>query len=339
MLQVQEDVRGYYSDRYASGSIGAVGHIAPASANRLKGFITRVIRDSESTSLFNDIVQSGISRMNQSQGDSVSKCPTRLSVRAIVEKEFGDNARDCISKAVNIEANIALNCGYDLIYAGSNSNGRSTRSYDEIANAYSQVIQDTWCNMKDAHAFKLFFDMETAQAKANGYVVNEISASNVLHEYQRIISLLAIFGYDSSESDSIIQNQDNLIVGAYKGDDLIGLGVAERRRITLDNGEDIYVAELTDAFVIPEHRGNNMYFLISTHEILNLIRDNNQIDLIYGESNLDEIAVLKSAARQGRRFAGILPEHAIIGNSAKSLAVTYLNKEDTLKISNHFGIQ
>lgn len=338
MIQVQEKAHSYYSDEYSSGSIGAVGYIAPASANRLKGFLTKVIRDEESSNLFSSIVQTGLLRVHNHHGNEVSHQHTRLSVRAVVESDFVNVARNSISKIMNIEASISLGHDYEIVYAGSNSHNRSARSYGEITSAYSQIVHETWCNMQDAQAFKLLFDRETKEAQAKGYYVREIGANNVGFEYLRILSLLATFGYSASESDSIVRNCDNLIVGAYSGNNLIGLGIAEKKNITLDNGVQINVAELTDAFVMPQHRGNNMYFLISTHEIINLIRENSQIDLIYGESNLDEIAVLKSAARQGRRFAGILPEHAIIEGSAKSLAVTYLNKSDMLEISNHFRI-
>lgn len=116
--------------------------------------------------------------------------------------------------------------------------------------------------------------------------------------------LYSAFGWNEEDVAKILNNQNNLLVGAFKNAILISTGMAERAEVNLIKGNerfDFVMYEITEAATREEFRGNGLYLAVAL--IINRLLSETDANLVFGESNLAAPGVLKAAYRQGRHSA------------------------------------
>ncbi len=121
---------------------------------------------------------------------------------------------------------------------------------------------------------------------------------------KQYIALYAAFGWSADNVRALLGSKNNVMIAAFKGNELVSAGMAERAYIKVERkGQEIPLVmyEITEAATKEEYRGNGLYTQVAIQLMKTLARTD--VHLIYAESNLLAPGVLRSAHRQGRYSA------------------------------------
>jgi hypothetical protein len=319
-----------FTDRHdMTTSFGAIGCIAPASCNRLKGFIgasetsareITPVTDSEGVRTIGRIVERGVSRIEGS--DSLS----RLSIRTLINRNLEDELYSEVERAgARIEAVIPLRNGrshMELVYIGYN--GETRRASAEERERYATVRRiaelGTARKMPDGE-IPITVDIIYNSEQGSGLCQSDLE--------QLAGMMMTNFGYTGSEARAVLTDEKNIIAVARRKEDgrIVGMNVTECRSVPLADGSEIIMGEITDANVLPECQGKGYYTMIVSR-VMDQLR--NRLDVLFTESVLNQ-SLLNSALRLGRRIGGdgeripgFLENHASVGGMTQTMFVTYL---------------
>ncbi|MHB1829847.1 MAG: hypothetical protein ACYCO0_00440 [Candidatus Micrarchaeaceae archaeon] len=311
------------------GSFGSVGVITPASSDRLKGFLTYVVKDDTTAKFTADVVREGMNRLKNGHF-------SRLSIRIIATAGSMENlAKEIKSKGAEIEAQIPVTSDNSLfmVYIGYNKPSRVLSS--ERRSEYSQAIDNAVSGADNAQPLKSL-DITKYGTKIIDGSTRDFSAS----DREDIFNLLSTFGYDREGALNIVSDESNIIGMVYdrKTSRIVSISVTERRDIALEGGITLHMAELTDAVTSDTERHNRLYPILLNEVFRHIYNEHSEISLVYAESNVSNISLLNTAAMQHRQIGGMLPLHAYIRNpntgelERKTLAVTSLTRDGMSKV-------
>lgn len=344
----REAVQSIFREGVDNSSFGPLGYISRVSAGRLKGFIGYIgsgsahregqiapIDNANQVKFIGEVVSEGINRLSKS-GSS------RLSVRALVRNGMLERLQTEISsRGASIEASLPANDTYTIVYIGYNTPQRELSS--ELRDQHNKAIEKAISSY--GHSQSAIASLAREIINQNNYSTRIVGGSErqfSSSERERIYQLLSTFGYNNEGAENLITNDRNIIGLVYKniGDmqTVVGISVTERRSLTLTNGANIHIAEVTDGTVSQESNGKSLYSRLLSEVFVYIAENFKDLSIIYAESNVSSAPLLKTAAIQGRTFSGILPNHANIMNrntgqlELKSLAVTYMTREQILEI-------
>lgn len=312
-----------FKERGPSNSFGPIGYIAPASSDRLKGLIGTVrggvqrrispLYQPEHVYSVARVVEEGRRRM-------LEGAATRLSIRTIATEGMIDVIRSEMQRSgATVEATVPVTSEASMVYIGLNlpsrTEGRGSPQHPTESSGF--------INEGGSYTTRIY-DNRNGSEMPDRFV----------HE---AVAMLSSFGYSPSEAFAVIKSENN-IIGISTREDLsgrsphilVGISVAERTTIQLTTGIEIHLVEMTDGKVRPEHRGNGIYYELSTDVINYLIQRNvdglERTNLIFAESNRDNLNLMGVAHRQGRNFVGLLRDHVEIDGTLKNFEVTFLNR-------------
>ena len=340
-------LRSVFSDNPDSSSFGPIGHIAPVSANRLKGLIGYVedvrqdgriapIENGKHAEFIGEVVREGIARLRASPDR------TRLSIRTIVQNNALNDLDAAVRSAgAQIESKIPVNEDYVMAYIGYNAPERALSSEREAE------FNDTINGAILQHGYEkasLATLARDIRSNSDNYSIRIIDGNRRVvssAELASIYTLLGTFGYNSEQARAALFNENNMVGLVYENSGtsrrVVGISITERRGITLSDGTSLHIAEVTDGTVSKAANGRSLYSRLLLELFRHIILNRPDLSLIFGESNISSDSLLKSAALQGRSFEGLLPNHALIKNrntgqlELKSFVVTYLTREQLIE--------
>ena len=311
-----------FKDTPCGSSFGAIGHITPASANRLKGFIgtegtadnriTKITTDEDITNI-SATVALGIERVKDGAGYS------RLSLRMFVSERMLERFSQEIERiGASVEAIIPIRNGdCRMVYVGYNSEDRTTER---------STLESYLRRIDEVRTGTLIGGQKTAPETMSIEIINDRSTptftSNLVTMRQMLMNA---FGYSHGVATSTLMEETNTIAVIRSEGKIAGMCIAERRQITVMPNERIELAEVTDAHVLPEYQGNGFYNALSM-ELVNHLKSTG-VHLIFTESNVTQESMLRTIAKQDRVVAGILPKHAMIEGGLRDLVVTYFRTD------------
>lgn len=352
MLAERPEVyKGIYIDN--GSSIGPVDGMYKVGGTRLKGFINTVVSTNEQLS---DLAATLKSLKGLLHRDSEL---SRLTFRVLVRQDLvnkGETFKDEIRPHVEaVIPRIRLSGDrheYSILYLGSNKEGRRATAEDHAKYAQNtetaslsngkKSLDGVISGMRDS-ILKEGQTYTYRPSADKSYSIKLFEPSKITNgERTELARLLATFGYDQEATRSVIEGKNSIKAVAYNGVGIACLAVAEMAEVPLAGRPSLKITEITDAVVRGEDKGNQLYFMTSSY-LLTYLLMNYSPDIVYGESNLKSIGVLKAALEQGRSFStdvsprmgagtGILEKHAIIGGELSSLVVTFFDSEQVADI-------
>lgn len=169
----------------------------------------------------------------------------------------------------------------------------------------------------------------------------------------QIASLYTRFGKTPEQVHKMLEDQNNILCIARKGDVIVGAGMAELAAIPIQTERGVVVfrfAELTEAATLESYARNGVYTAVCAKEIdeLSQLPPDQQIDMALGECNGKAGGVLSAAHTLGRTFAiqdvdlyggdvkGYLPQHVPISGSERRTAnndlfPAYISHQDIMQ--------
>ncbi len=309
------------------GSFGAIGTINPASSERLKGFLTYLVKDASTSKFTAEVVAEGIRRL---EGPF-----SRLSIRIIATNEAIESLANAIRPTgAEIEAQVPVTDSLNMVYIGYNTPARTLGS--ERRSEHLHAISEALSSADNAQGLKSL-DTTKYGIKIIDGSEREFSAS----DREDIFKLLSTFGYDMAGAMNVVSDESNIIGVVFdrKTSKIVSISVTERRDIAIDGGRImLHMAELTDAVTSDTERHNRLYPLLLNDVFRHIYNEHQEISLAYAESNVSNISLLNTAAMQWRQFNGMLPYHAAIMNpntgelELKTMEVTSLDRDGMLKV-------
>jgi len=311
-----------------STSFGPIGRISQVKSERLKGlvgyYVSRFrtrnevitpITTAMHAQFIADVVKEGIQRI--SEGDN-----TRLSIRTIAAPGMMPMLTEQVRRAGGqLEAQIPLNANYTLVYIGYNDPSRELSS--ELMMAYRANVS--------ASSMRVANKSHYNSAAYSIRIIDGEERSFSGPEKEDIYCLLRTFGHTRQSAIQMIEDGMNIIGLAYTGDGRVaGMSITERRAIELSDGTRLNIAELTDGVVAHSARGNSLYSTILNEVYAHIHANRREIAIVYAESNVSSMPLLRAAVDDGRVFDGILPNHHRIINprtgelELKSMVITYM---------------
>lgn len=311
------------------GSFGSVGFIAPASSDRLKGFLTYVVENAETARFTAEVAKEGMRRLENGPF-------SRLTMRIIATKGAMDAlAKEVESAGAEIEAQVPVTSDGSLVmvYIGYNKPSRTLST--ERRAEHIQSINSAISSVDNAQPLK-----SLDAAKYGTKIIDGPTRNFSTPELEDIFNLLSTFGYDRESALNVVSDESNIIGLVYdaKTSRIVSISVTERRDIVLEVGITLHMAELTDAVTSDTERHNGLYPNLLNEVLKDIYDKHPEISLVYAESNISNTSLLNTAAIQGRQIGGMLPYHAYIRNpntgnlELKTLAVTYLTRSGLLNV-------
>lgn len=316
----------------STSSIGAMWPPETASYDRIRGFYDQVVATPDDIDLF----LKNFDAHKQLTDDHIDA--TRLSIRALVSL----NALRALHDAhIQIEGGLPLRGDKDhmVVYMGWNSDDRSVplEKISEQSELLKQVTQLPLGN-KINHNDLLSMNLEP------NIIGQDTSDNDKRRLIGKFTDLYAVFGYDENDVEELLLNPNNSIAYFEQDNKIVSTAMAEKAIVDIEGHGRIKLTEITEAITRPNHRGKGLYKAISGYLINTLEnQDSEQMDVIYGETNLAMEGVLIAAHQNGRRFShfdagslgisqlgfGILPQNFSIKDGTETrqyndFALSYL---------------
>ncbi|MBI4973674.1 hypothetical protein HZC27_03640 [Candidatus Roizmanbacteria bacterium] len=278
----------------STSSVGAlVWPPIEASEQRKKGVLMRVLESKRDLlSIINEFNTTPFGR--NEKGEDITRKSGRIFVSNQALREVigtpGEGI-DVIETVVPLrKSGIPQLEDCSMVYLGSNHESRRTapniiaQEMEEAEGIFQSEI------LPSNHAYQDFeFNILTEEMKNDATIQSQYD------------TLYQAFGWGSEDVAKILTNENNVLVAAFRQDELVSAGLAERCEIPLErNGEEIpfVMYEITEAATKQEYRGNGLYTQVAIKLMEYLATTD--VNLAYAESNLQAPGVLKSAHRQGR---------------------------------------
>lgn len=307
-----------------TGSIGAAWPPALATNQRLRGFYTEgVITGQQEANIVTDHIESAVDEMLCSAHIS------RLSIRVV--SEIGSLARLAFDRA-NIEAALPISdTDLVIVYVGANRDDRQM-SAERLA-AHQALLHRVSQRTHSDHTPDLD--------------VKIVDRQNTAQLVPAFAKLYSSFGYDLSETEQLLRDDNNVIAYHKDGDVVASTAMAEKAAIEINGLGKLTLVEITEASTHPAYRQRGLYRSVSGYLIRHLMslhrEDAMNMDALYGESNLTMPGVVIAAHQNGRRFSyfdrddlgfndvgfGILPQNFSVADGTETrdyndFAVSYV---------------
>lgn len=299
-----------------TSSIGAIGRLPQtASYERAKFFVPEVVTNmAEVIHVMGNVVDFPFR-------EEVTRVSGRMIVKNELLQPFAQYYPNYIETIIPLEGTSAGLDDCMLLYVGHNHSLRiadNEKTQAQLRNA-AQIFSAARKPLEPRTAFY------------TRPLHDEERTSNKMRE--AYYELYKPFGWTMEEIEQLLENPNNIIRAAFGSrDTLLGSALAELITIPLFiDGKLVYfkIAEITEAATSPLARGLNLYGYVSEDLMITLAQEEN-INLVFGETNLDASGVLKVAARQGRTPAfataekyGVahathLPQHVTISQGVEN---------------------
>lgn len=328
MMQMARRTRRPIEREQTPSSIGEIGIVQTERGRvmRRKGFVTQVIETEDELRRFReDFLEAEISRMNHQPWLSDI---TRLQVRVVINSELLQSGKSMehIEAVVNI-GKINGSGNYAIVYFGHNKQERS------ITGEQREEYNRRWVLTNLSRNIERLSDILSSPTY-KGYTISRVDHDSMT-QAQRTAMLGMLnhsFNYNEHDSNYILDDPNNtFFVATTQTGEVVGMSMAERRRVNLTDGRSVMIAEVTNATVIRGHGGNGLYGAISAHLIRHLAGGTDpetRVDLVYSESNIDRQSLLNAIAMQHRTVAGMMPNNSFVDNELRTMLVTYLNRQE-----------
>lgn len=271
----------------ATSSIGTTWPPAIAPYNRVRGIYDSVISDPDDVARFVDIF-GNVQQETESCGEA-----TRLSIRALCTAPAISRIEE---SGIDVEGAVPLRRQpLYLTYTSWNSDDRTPS--DEIMTNNVRVINQVATSHHSDMVSRLVGSDSFQPRTING-TTPEATKRALLSEF---VGLYAIFGYNQDDVEAILHDENNTIAFAMDDDGITSTAMAERATINIPGAGDLNVVEITEAVTREDQRGRGLYTAVSGH-LLDSLRRDPSVDMVYGESNLAMRGVLRAAHQNGRRF-------------------------------------
>lgn len=287
-----------------TSSIGACWPPAPASYERIRGFYTDGVVDSQTA------VRDFTEAFEDTAASMLDDEHTRLSIRGLSTLA---HVADIAEQGVEIEAAIPLQTDHDepilMFYAARNETDR-TVTQEQTARHADLLHQVT--NRDRVPRRQEEFDVTPSLITAQHTGEDRSTITGQMAE------LYARFGYTLEDTEAILSNPANTIAILQLGAQVVSTAMAEKGSIEVNGFGPLHLMEITEAITDPAYRGNGLYQRVSrllTQHVLEL-RQSGQLALhaLYGESNMAMPGVLIAAHQNGRRFSHADRETVGIGD-------------------------
>lgn len=328
-----------------TSSIGPQWPPAPASYHRVKGIDNRgCITEPEQLTRLETYLEELASELR-------AEGPSRLSLRALVEHRLLQEHRAML--AAWGEAIIPLvGCGerfeaVSLVYWGRNHATRD-RHADDLARSLSNV------ELAERKAPRAAGEM-IHRVRGGGYGLRMLSRPERLHHdslHRAMADLYSRFGWSTDETRQILANPQSLIAVAERDGEVVSAGIAELSLVALGSGDELRMAEFTEAATRVDHQGHGLYsgiVALLSRELAQRSRRGEilggELNVAFGECSGHDLGVLIAAKHLARTFSrkycqeqglpvdGYLCQHVPIAGAPRStdyndLFPTYLSRAD-----------
>lgn len=306
------------------GSIGTTWPPGYDAANdRVKGFYTAPVDSIED-------LEEPIDRLYGLQAETDAG---RITCRALVHDAV---MHDVDQQSLDNEAAIDLDGdwhAYHLVYLGAVDNDRQRP--EPIEEQHDVILGHAESGYQTVEEQELSYEVRLLDEPTD----ERIDAMQSLYQ-DRYTAYPIDF---TRENIDDLFDGDNRVAAAYDDEELVGAYVAEVATIPLmtdDPASSIQLAELTEAATARSYEGDGIGTALGQQLLSELTETG--IDMVYGEARADLVGVNISAARMGRRFEGVLPNHCQIGGDTDDLdhdllAETLTNEQYETVISEPYG--
>lgn len=297
----------------STSSIGPSWPSGEASFSRIKGFFPILINDHTS---FRELTGSFSNDCGRIDSIGMDGNPiTRIQYRAIVEADFlRRHARDALFRD-NIEAILRLqpnsHLGEEplLCYISQNSGRRM---------AHLRDLMDSWSNYrKVVNKTQVSYSQCISRATRGGYSIQIFDNPQSRNQNPALLSdltnLYSAFGWNQNEVRALLNNPDNILGVGYDNSTsrIVSAGLAEMAAVDLNyTTEPFRMVELTEAATDASCGGKGLYAAVGALLIRHVLDRSlgaqiidGEADLVFGESNSLEPAILAIAVRQGREMS------------------------------------
>ncbi len=273
-----------------TSSIGAAWPPTEATHERIRGFYERALVADQVTESFIEQFEGYKEETRIKDGFS------RLSIRAIANSEA---IQKLAHSGVSLEGALPIS-GHDdmhVVYAFWNDSERSISDVDALGHGQTLLNVTGTPHPREDHTWVDQMD----------FLSSHIVDKNTPVEEKRLLiaeftSLYDTFGYDANDVEHMLMNPDNTFAYIENEEGIISTALAERGTVDNQDIGPINLVEITEAITKEDQRGRGYYTAISGI-LTERLRKDPEVDILYGESNLAMIGVLKAAHANGRRFS------------------------------------
>jgi hypothetical protein len=142
-----------------------------------------------------------------------------------------------------------------------------------------------------------------AALRAQGFTPHLVDHQDAKALAPRFAELYASFNYVEADIVELLGNTDNTIAYVQDGDRIVSTAMAESASIRVAGLEPLNLVEITDASTVLDYRGRGLYKGVSGYLADRLQHERDDLNVLYGESNLAMRGVLFAAHENGRRFS------------------------------------
>ncbi|MEM9555773.1 MAG: hypothetical protein AAGC60_16080 [Acidobacteriota bacterium] len=257
--------------------------------------------------------------------------PDRISLRAVVDDDLLLEHATTIETWV--EAALPLSgvlTGCSLVYLGANHASRACNPAD-VERCRRNVERAAAESVRSASAV-------AERALTHGYRLEVLDAEQRLGDPRLVAGIARLyrrFGWSDSDTRRLLGSPDTLLGVAWRGDEVTCAGLAEQVLLRFGDGEELRLAEFTEAATHDAHRRRGLYSAVCGALMAELVDRSRRnavlgggIDLAFGECSGLDGGVLVAATRLGRRFAcraridlpfaGVLRQHVPIDGTPRA---------------------
>ncbi|HEX7963336.1 MAG TPA: GNAT family N-acetyltransferase [Candidatus Saccharimonadales bacterium] len=272
-----------------TSSIGAVWPPAETSHQRMRGFYTdQVVRTPADAARFATIFHEQHEVAERTAGVD------RLSIRLVAHASalavldyMGVGVEGALPLA-RTEPNLVV------AYTAANQEGRRM-SAEHLAN-HRELLSAAALRGRslNGHSHKL----QTQNLSAHG--VNPSDADALTAAFA---PLYAPFDYSEADVTELLANQNNTIVYVADGERVVSTAMAEHATVHVGGLGDMHMVEITEASTHADYRGRGLYKTASGLLVARVLAENQDVNVVYGESNLAQPGVIYAAHENGRHFS------------------------------------
>ena len=329
-----------------TSSIGPGWPPAESSCRRIKGIDTRgVVRDGARLSALLETLDTLAGELGSSSCD-------RLSLRALFDEELLSRQTAALEPWVEAVMPLDDGTGRCVVYLGRNAPSRPGDEADiERALDHVEIAQERG---------SIEVSAMLERVRAGGYGLRILSREERLNDesvLDAVADLYRRFDWDRDETRQILANASSLIAVAAtvpsggKPEEIVCAGIAELSHLRFDDGDELRMAEFTEAATRSEHQGHGLYSAVAATLMLEIAERSQrgellggELDLGFGECSGHDLGILIAARRLGRQFAlitqrqrgwsyqGYLAQHVPIAGAPRStryndLFPTYFSRQ------------
>ena len=279
-----------------TSSVGAAWPPQRASNNRIRGFFDHVVCDRSDAIDFVAIFER--ERVIAEQDADAD----RLSIRVITT----GTAMKVLDGLIEVEGAMPLRGedGLHVTYAAWNHCDRSTAQATLI---HHRHFLENIASMQRAIDFVpvdgIFSPVQLIDSRTTD--TERLALSEKFSE------LYGAFGYSERDVQDLLLNSANTIAYIELGGAVVSTAMAEHATVQAQD-KSVRLAEITEAFTLPDYRGRGLYQAVSQYLVSQLSLGD--LDAVYGESNLASPGVVVAAHKNGRQFSCLERERLGIQN-------------------------